>query len=91
MLFRSDLVMAATDSGERLGDLEPGQCAVVRQVPDGDPQLLRYLGRLGLVPDARVELKDKAPFGGPVTVSVAGEPRALGVELAARIRVEVQS
>ncbi len=87
----ADLVMAATDGGERLGDLEPGQCAVVRQVPDGDPQLLRYLGRLGLVPDARVELTDKAPFGGPVTVSVAGEPRALGVELAARIRVEVQS
>lgn len=87
----ADLVMAPPDHRERLGDLEPGQAAVVRQVPDGDPQLLRYLGELGLVPDARIELQDKAPFGGPVTVSIGGERQALGVELAARIRVEVEA
>jgi DtxR family transcriptional regulator, Mn-dependent transcriptional regulator len=87
----ADLVMAATHGRQRLGDLTPGQRAVVRQVPDGDPQLLRYLGQLGLVPDASVELEHKAPFGGPVTVSVGGERQALGVELASRIRVEVQA
>jgi DtxR family Mn-dependent transcriptional regulator len=79
----------APDAALELGALEPGQAAVVRQVPDGDPLLLRYLGQLGLVPDARVELVDKAPFGGPVTVSVEGARQALGVDLAARIRVEV--
>jgi DtxR family transcriptional regulator, Mn-dependent transcriptional regulator len=79
----------APDAALELGALEPGQLAVVRQVPDGDPLLLRYLGQLGLVPDARVELVDKAPFGGPVTVSVEGARRALGIDLAARIRVEV--
>ncbi len=84
----ADLVMAPPDHRERLGDLEPGHAAVVRHVPDGDPQLLRYLG---LLPDARVELEDKAPLGGPVTISVAGERQALGVELAARIRVDVEA
>jgi DtxR family transcriptional regulator, Mn-dependent transcriptional regulator len=79
----------APDAALDLGHLEPGQAAVVRQVPDGDPQLLQYLGELGLVPQARVELVDKAPFGGPVTVSVDGARQVLGVELAARIRVEV--
>jgi DtxR family Mn-dependent transcriptional regulator len=79
----------APDPSVDLGDLEPGQSAVVRQVPDGDPQLLRYLDELGLVPQAQVELVDKAPFGGPVTISVSGARQVLGVELAGRIRVEV--
>ncbi|HEU0193786.1 MAG TPA: metal-dependent transcriptional regulator [Gaiellales bacterium] len=83
-----DLVIAP-DHRQRLVDLEPGQAAVVRQVPDGDPSLLRYLGDLGLVPDAGVAMVEKAPFGGPLTVDVSGTRHALGVDLATRIRVEV--
>jgi DtxR family transcriptional regulator, Mn-dependent transcriptional regulator len=83
-----DLVIAP-DHRQRLADLEPGEAAVVRQVPDGDPSLLRYLGDLGLVPEAGVAMVEKAPFGGPLTVDVSGIRRALGVELASRIRVEV--
>jgi DtxR family transcriptional regulator, Mn-dependent transcriptional regulator len=83
-----DLVLAA-DTSHPLAALEPGQSAVVCQVPDGDPSLLRYLGELGLVPDARLTLLEKAPYGGPITVDVAGDRRAVGVELAGRIRVEV--
>jgi len=83
----ADLVIAP-DPRQRLADLEPGQAAVVRQVPDGDPSLLRYLGDLGLVPEAGVAMVDKAPFGGPLTVDVSGTRHALGVELASRIRVE---
>ena len=83
----ADLVIAP-DPRQRLVDLEPGQAAVVRQVPDGDPSLLRYLGDLGLVPEAGVAMVDKAPFGGPLTVDVSGTRHALGVELASRIRVE---
>jgi len=83
----ADLVIAP-DHRQRLADLEPGQAAVVRQVPDGDPSLLRYLGDLGLVPDAGVAMVEKAPFGGPLTVDVSGTRHALGVELASRIRVE---
>jgi DtxR family Mn-dependent transcriptional regulator len=81
----------APDHPHCVGQLEPGQRAVVRQVPDGDPELLRYLAGLGLVPDAPVTVVDKAPFGGPVTLDVGGVRQALGVELAGRIRVEVAS
>jgi DtxR family transcriptional regulator, Mn-dependent transcriptional regulator len=84
----ADLVIAP-DHRQRLADLEPGEAAVVRQVPDGDPSLLRYLGDLGLVPEAGVAMVEKAPFGGPLTVDVSGTRHALGVELASRIRVEV--
>ena len=84
----ADLVIAAEPS-QRMAELEPGQAAVVRQVPDGDPSLLQYLAGLGLVPDTRFTMVDKAPFGGPLTLDVGGTQHAVGVELAARIGVEV--
>jgi DtxR family Mn-dependent transcriptional regulator len=62
---------------------------VVRQVPDGDPSLLRYLAGLGLVPDTRFTMVEKAPFGGPLILDVDGTQHAVGVELAGRIGVEV--
>src|SRR4029078_7860976 len=42
----ADLVIPP-DRLRSLVDLEPGEHAVVRRVPDGDPALLRYLGDLG--------------------------------------------
>jgi DtxR family transcriptional regulator, Mn-dependent transcriptional regulator len=84
----ADLVIAA-EPAQRMAELEPGQAAVVRQVPDGDPSLLRYLAGLGLVPSTHFTMVDKAPFGGPLTLDVGGTQQAVGVELAERIRVEV--
>ena len=54
-------------------------------MPDGDPELLRYLGELGLVPDAGVEMLAQAPFGGPVTVRTSSGEHAISRELADRI------
>jgi DtxR family Mn-dependent transcriptional regulator len=84
----ADLVIAAGPS-HRMAELEPGQAGVVRQVPDGDPSLLQYLAGLGLVPDTRFTMIDKAPFGGPLTLDVGGTQQAVGIELAERIGVEV--
>jgi DtxR family transcriptional regulator, Mn-dependent transcriptional regulator len=70
-----------------LVDLEPGEKGVIRLVPDGNPQLLRYLAELGLVPNVRVELLEKAPFGGPIVLKVGEEQRIVGREVASAIRV----
>ena len=67
--------------------LEPGEEATVRRVPDGDADLLRYLAGLTLVPGTRVTLRRSAPFGGPVTVDVAGSEHAISRELAEQIGV----
>jgi DtxR family Mn-dependent transcriptional regulator len=74
----------------RLADLPAGAGAVVRRVPDRDPALLRYLGDIGLVPEARIDVLEILPFDGPIVVRVgaAGTPQYLGRELAAAIRVE---
>jgi DtxR family transcriptional regulator, Mn-dependent transcriptional regulator len=70
---------------QSLLDLEPGARGSIARVPDGDPELLRYLGELGLVPDAGVEMVAQAPFGGPVTVRTASGDHAISRELADRI------
>ena len=66
-------------------DLEPGARGSIARVPDGDSDLLRYLGELGLVPDASVEMLAQAPFGGPVTVRTKSGEHAISRELADRI------
>jgi len=83
-----DLVVRAED-GQPLAGLEPGQIGIVRRVPDSDPELLRYLGGLGLVPSASFTLVAKELFGGTVTLEIAGARHSLGLPVAERIRVEV--
>lgn len=68
--------------------LEPGERASVSRVPDGDPDLLRYLTELGLTPGSNVEMVMLAPFGGPVTVRTGRGENAISRELAARIATE---
>jgi DtxR family transcriptional regulator, Mn-dependent transcriptional regulator len=76
------------ESGRALLDLDAGESATVQRVPDADPALLRYLGELGVVPAATVTMIEKAPFGGPVTLEIAGTRQALGIGVAEQILVE---
>jgi DtxR family Mn-dependent transcriptional regulator len=81
-----DLSLPA-DTCRDLVELEPGDASTVSRVPDGDPELLRYLGGLGVVPAASVTMVEKAPFGGPVTIDVGGARQSLGVTVAEMIKV----
>ena len=65
----ADLVLRA-DTTSALVDLEPGQSAVVRRVPDDDRRCCATWPSLGLVPAARVRMVEKAPFDGPVSIEV---------------------
>jgi DtxR family Mn-dependent transcriptional regulator len=80
-----------TGRGRTLAELEPRKRALVSRVPDGDPELLRYLSELGLTPRAEVELVATAPFGGPVTVRTGTGEHAISRELAAGIEARVSS
>jgi len=77
----------------RLERLSAGQSGIVRRVSDDNPEMLRYLAALGLVPGVRVRLIDRAPFGGQLRLEVGeGEgagSQAIGPELAATIQIEV--
>jgi DtxR family transcriptional regulator, Mn-dependent transcriptional regulator len=71
-----------------LADLEPGRRAVLRRVPDENGEALRYLASLDLVPGVEVEIVDRAPFNGPLTIRLGTESRIIGRELAMELGVE---
>jgi DtxR family transcriptional regulator, Mn-dependent transcriptional regulator len=65
-----------------LADVPVGETAEIHRVDEREPERLRYLAALGLVPGVVVTLRDRQPFGGPVTVEAAGERHIIGAELA---------
>jgi DtxR family Mn-dependent transcriptional regulator len=81
-----ELRLAASDR-RVLTELQAGETTTVARVPDWDPELLRYLGELALVPGASVEVVSYAPFGGPVTVRSGSGEHAIARELAGTIAV----
>ena len=57
----------------------PADCQFrVERVSDRDSAALRYLGGLGVVPGAVLEVQELAPFGGPRWFRIGGERHALG-------------
>jgi len=72
---------------EQLYDLDPGTRAVVALSSSVSPPLVAFLGEIGLVPGAEVEVVDKQPFGGPLVVRVAGKERAIGERAGRQVRV----
>ena len=70
-----------------LADLEPGERGVFARISDANPEMLRYLSELGIVPGSELELRGRQPFGGPLTVSSEGREHALGMPLARAIRI----
>ena len=73
-----------------LRELEPGARGVFVRVSDSDPSMLRYLAELGITPGDRFEVVERQPFGGPLFARFDGRVQALGGELAAAMRVEVE-
>lgn len=76
--------------GGRLVDMEAGDALVVVEVDDQDPELLRYLGEMGIFPGTDLQIVAYAPFNGPLTLSVGGEQHNLGYQAAKSILVAPQ-
>ena len=72
-------------------ELEPGERAVISRVRDTDPDMLAYLGELGMYPGTPIELIDRSRFGGPFRVKVSGKSHFVGVELAETVYVKIKA
>ena len=64
-----------------------GRSAVVCRVSDQDAERLRYLGELGLRPDATLTVLERAPFQGPIRLRVGRKEVNIGTELAQAVDV----
>ncbi len=69
------------DQGIALRDAaEDATCRVIR-VSDRDPELLRYLGTLALVPGATVSVTERMPFDGLLRIQVGDAEHVVGRQL----------
>lgn len=78
----------ASANHDRLSDITPGNTVIIRRVVDTDPELLRYLAKLGLRPDKHVNVMTKEPFEGPIFLQVEGEKHHVGHQVASNVLVE---
>ena len=71
-----------------LSDLQVGQIAVIRQVSDRSSEMLLYIDEMGLTLGTRVEVRERAPFGGPLVLQVDSHKElVLGLKVAEQIDV----
>ncbi len=68
--------------------LVPGTSARISRVRTHDPDKLKYIGELGLVPGVQIRYEHAAPFDGPVRIRLGAQAHVLGRELAAALYVQ---
>jgi DtxR family Mn-dependent transcriptional regulator len=71
-----------------LADMQPGERGRFIRVSDSDPAMLRYLGERGIAIGDKLEVLDRQPFDGPLTVRFGDELHTLGGGLARAMRVD---
>ncbi len=76
------------EAGVGLAELAAGQRGRVLAVPEENTPVVTYLWEMGLRPGADVEVRQVAPFDGPVVVKIGQREQALGRWVAALIRVQ---
>ncbi|MFZ0031139.1 MAG: metal-dependent transcriptional regulator [Candidatus Cybelea sp.] len=73
--------------GSPLAQVDSGKEVTVAGVSEQMPEILRYLGQVGVRPGVRLRVVEKAPLGGPVTIDVDGERHAISLELARMVMI----
>lgn len=73
---------------ETLDTQAVGTWVVVRRVSDADAALLRYVGECGLKPGVEVQLLAREPFGGSLSIEIAGLERRISPQAAQNVFVE---
>ncbi len=73
--------------GHTLADMPEGVKGRVVRVRCQEPEMLRYLGTLGIYPGTSVTVRERAPFEGPLLVDVEGQVHALAHAVAKEIDV----
>ena len=71
-----------------LAGLAPGDVGRFVRVSDSNPEMLAYLSENGIAVGDRLELVERQPFDGPVTVKIGANSHVLGLTLARAMRAD---
>ena len=79
------------DEGDNrpLDRLQPGETGRFVRVSDSNPEMLRYLDERGVRLGDAIEVVDRQPFGGPLTLRIGDRLLTFGGELVRAMRVEL--
>jgi DtxR family Mn-dependent transcriptional regulator len=77
------------DTTRSLAELSPIDQGRFVRVSDSDPAMLRYLDERGVRLGDHLEVLDRQPFDGPLTIRLGDRLHTLGGELAAAMRIEL--
>jgi len=69
-------------------EMKEGTKSFILKVVNEEPNLLRYLQKIDVVPGKRVEVLKKAPFEGLLTIKIDGKKKALSRIIASRVWVK---
>jgi DtxR family Mn-dependent transcriptional regulator len=76
------------EKSEPLSTFDSKESGVIVKIKDETPEVLEYIAALGLLPGASIEIVERAPFDGPMTVKVGGANHALSLSMASIIWVK---
>lgn len=83
----ADLEMPSDDSTP-LSALRAGQSGWVTSVKESEPELLRHLDSLGLVPGKEIEVKNHSPFDHNITIKIGRKSMVLGINITSKIYIK---
>ena len=67
--------------------MPPGMTGKISRVKTHEPEKLKYMAEIGLVPGAGFQLINRAPFNGPLRLKIGQQEEVIGMELAAALWV----
>lgn len=68
-----------------IADAEKDRSYIVGRVKDQDPEVLRYLEQIGIIPGVKIKILEKAPFNGPVDLMIEEEEKTIGFRIAEQV------
>ena len=77
----------AMPPSQSLWETPGGKKVQVYRVSDRDPEVLRYLATIGILPEVEINVLKKGPFNGPIHVQIEDSEHSLSEELATQIFV----
>jgi DtxR family transcriptional regulator, Mn-dependent transcriptional regulator len=87
----ADLSEEPVRAGMFLADAQTGTTVRIVEVVEDVPETLRYLDRIGLRPGNSVDVVERGPLGGPITIECASGRTAISIELARLIAVSAEA
>lgn len=78
------------EKSEPLTQMNIHENGIIIKIEHEEPAILQYLATLNLRPQVPVEIIEKAPFRGPITLSIDGNTHAISRSIAEKIWISKQ-